>query len=184
MQQLNINQVNHVNHALNLPDFGRHANDQTDIRIEGHGVSIRLPFLPTLQRLLFQCKENTSFFRERIKTSKQLGLEVNDFESPVAIFNFLLPSYLLTLHSASIVESDVTLTDFDTVLRATPDAPAFSLTYWTSKYQLNFSRLMVRIHMNGDQCHLQLVSAVDGKILASSLIQSELTEQTTDSLPV
>lgn len=182
MTQLNINQVNHVSHALNLPDFGRHANEQTDIRIEGHGVSIRLPFLPTLQRLLFQSKENTSFFRDRVKTGKRLGLEVNDFDSPLAIFNFLLPSYLLTLHSASVVDGDVELTDFDTVLKATVDEPVFSLTYWTSKYQQNFSRLMVRIQMNGNQCHLQLVSAVDGRVLASSLIQSELTENITEDI--
>ena len=91
---MNINQVNRVNHALNLPDLDRHADDKTDIRIEGHGVSIRLPFLPTLQHLVFQSKENTSFFKERVKASKQLGLEVKDFGSPIAIFNFLLPSYM------------------------------------------------------------------------------------------
>lgn len=184
MPQLNINQVNQVNHALNLPDLDRHASDETDLRIEGHGVSIRLPFLPTLQHLLFQCKENTTFFKERVKTGKQLGLEVKDFGSPLAIFNFLLPSYLLKLNSASVVEKDVELIEFDKVLNATPDLPVFNFTYWTSKNQMNSSRLMVRIMMNTDQCHIQLISALDGKVLASSLIQSRLTEEIDDSISI
>lgn len=184
MQQMNINQVNRVNHALNLPDLDRHADDKTDIRIEGHGVSIRLPFLPTLQHLVFQSKENTSFFKERVKASKQLGLEVKDFGSPIAIFNFLLPSYMLNLGEASVIENDVKLSDFDKTFQATPDAPAFCFIYWTSKHQMNFRRLMVRILMNVDQCHVQLISAVDGQVLASSLIDCQLTSQIEDPLPM
>jgi len=183
MRQMNINQVNKVNHALNLPNLDRHADDTTDLRIEGHGVSIRLPFLPTLQHLVFQSKENTGFFKERVKASKQLGLEVKDFGSPIAIFNFLLPSYLLKLSEASVIENDVKLSDFDKTILATPDAPAFCFIYWTTKYQMNFSRLMVRILMNVDQCHVQLISAVDGQVLASSLIDCQLTSQIEDPLP-
>ena len=38
--------------------------------------------------------------------------------------------------------------------------------------------------MNVDQCHVQLISAVDGQVLASSLIDCQLTSQIEDPLPM
>lgn len=176
MTYMNISQLNQVSHEYQLEDLDRHANEQSDIRIEGHGVSIRLPFLPTLQHLLYQSKENTDFFVERIKANKKLGVEAIDFDSPIAIFNFLLPSYLLKFNDVSIVESEINLSGYDSSINATPDCPAFAFKYWTSKYEMNMQRIMVRMVMNANQCYVQLLSGTEGAELANSLVKIKVVE--------
>jgi hypothetical protein len=170
MSSLNIEQVNKVNREMNIPTLNRHASEENDIRIEGKGESLRLPFLPTLKFLLFQSKENLSFFIDRVNKSNELGLAVDDFDSPIAIFNFLVPSYSLKFKGAKLLKEPYKLEDYDKTLIPTDENPAFQLIYSAYSSHRN-GTMLLKILIQKECCYMELVSGRDGSAIADSFLK-------------
>lgn len=170
MSNMNIAQVNKVNREINLPTLNRHASEENDIRIEGKGESLRLPFLPSFKHLIFQSKENLEFFTERVNRANELGLAVDDFDSPVAIFNFLLPSYAMKFKGAKLLKEPCQLDDYEVTLIPTDENPAFLLTYNTVGSH-RYGNLILEIIVQKDCCYLKLVSGKDGLSIADSFLK-------------
>jgi hypothetical protein len=179
MSSMNIAQVNKVNREINLPTLNRHASEDTDIRIEGKGESLRLPFLASLKHLIFQSKENISFFTERVNKANELGLPVDDFDSPIAIFNFLLPSYKMKFKGAKLVKESINLDDYNERLAPSDENPCFMLTYGThgSNWSLD---LLLRIYMQSDRCYMELISGRDGSNIADSYLRMSTQSKNPD----
>lgn len=173
MTNMNISQVNKVNRQINIPTLNRHASEETDIRIEGKGESLRLPFLAPLKQIIFQNRENTAFFTERIGKASELGLPVDDFGSPVAIFNFLLPSYTLTFKAVKVLKEPVDLDDYDERIVPTESNPGFLFSYKTRGAN-QYRDLLLDIYMQSDICYLRLISGMDGTCVADSFLRMSL----------
>jgi len=175
MNHLSINQVNKVNRHIHMPTLDRHASEDNDIRIEGKGLSLRLPFLGSLQHLLFQSTENTGFFTERIGTAKSKGVPVSDFDSPVGIFNFLLPSYTLKFQSANLISDQLKIEDYEVTKVATPSDPIFHLSYTTNE---RGRKLILQIFLMSDCCYIKMQSGLNGEYIADSFLQMNIKQGT------
>lgn len=173
MSNMNISQVNKVNRQINIPTLDRHASEDNDIRIEGKGESLRLPFLGSFKQLLFQSPENLAFFTGRVNKANEIGLDVNHFDSPVAIFNFWLPSYQLKFKSAKMLKENKNLVDYGEQLISSDDNPCFVFTY-NNQGSYGVKSLILNIFMQRDCCYMELVSGKDGSLVADSFLRSTL----------
>jgi hypothetical protein len=177
MKKLVIKQNNQVSRVTEMTSLKRNASEQDDVRIEGQGVSIRLPFLPTLQRLLFQDNSTIDFYRDRIKKHKEGGFLVDGFDSPVALFNFLLPSYHLSTLDAGVVEEDTVIAGFNGPIKCSLDDPGFVFTYRASKHWIDFSPVMLDILIKSDRCYVSMWVESLPVELASCLIKISLEDK-------
>jgi hypothetical protein len=174
MSNVVVKQRNVVSRELRLETLDRNACEETDLRIEGHGISLRLPFLPTLQRLLFQDEVATRFYEDRIRSFETAGVEATAFNSPAALFNFLVPSYHLSLREVYLIEESFGPEDEESKIMASEQAPGFGFSYRTSKFRINSQRVILDVMMNATQCYLKLWSSLDGEVLATSMVEAEL----------
>ena len=171
MSDMNISQINKVNRQFFIDTLDRNASEDTDIRIEGKGESLRLPFLASFKQLLFQSPESLAFYSGRVNKANELGLDVNHFDSPVAIFNFWLPSYQLKFKTAKMLNEDMELYDYGEQLTPSEANPCFVFTYSCQGCSGN-KKLLLSIFMQTDCCYMELESGEDGSSLADSYLRN------------
>jgi hypothetical protein len=176
---MNIAQVNKVNRQINIPTLDRNASEDNDIRIEGKGESLRLPFLASFKQLLFQSSENLAFYSGRVNKANELGLDVNHFDSPVAIFNFWLPSYQLKFKTAKMLKEDKNLVDYGEQLTPSDDNPCFVFTY-SNQGSYGAKSLLLSIFMQRDCCYMELFSGKDGTLVADSFLRNSFESKLKD----
>ena len=179
MSNMNIAQVNKVNRQINIPTLDRNASEDNDIRIEGKGESLRLPFLASFKQLLFQSSENLAFYSGRVNKANELGLDVNHFDSPVAIFNFWLPSYQLKFKTAKMLKEDKNLVDYGEQLTPSDDNPCFVFTY-SNQGSYGAKSLLLSIFMQRDCCYMELFSGKDGSLVADSFLRNSFESKLKD----